>query len=136
LKISISRTKIEQFIHEIYPHIMTPFGLSLLELRQVRRLRQKELAGLLRIDPSYLSGLESGRKGPPSKALVKRVQAVLGLNDAETLRLEEAADLSRRKYEIPVDAEPAEYRLVSTLMNRVGHLKPAQINAMAEILKL
>lgn len=114
---------------------MTPFGLALIELRQARSLRQNQLAELLHIDPSYLCGLESGRKGPPSKDFVKRVQRVLDLDDIETLKLEQEARLSRRKYEIPSGAKPAEYKLVSMLINRVGQLKQTQINAMIEILK-
>ena len=115
---------------------MTPFGCFLLELRRTRRLRQKQLANLLKVDASYLSGLESGRKGPPSQALVRRLQVALCLDDEETIKLEQAAAASRRKYEIPIDAQLEEYQLMSLLINQIGQLKPAQINAIIEILKL
>ncbi len=95
---------------------------------------QKQLAGLLNVDQSYLSGLESGRKGSPPGSIVQRVKAALNLNDAETSALQRAADSSRRKVEIPVCAEPDEYLLVYSLIAHIGQLKPAQVRAMQEIL--
>ncbi len=96
---------------------------------------QKQLAGLLNVDQSYLSGLESGRKGSPPGSIVQRVIDVLSLNEAEAAELQQAADFSRRKVEIPVCAEPDEYLLVYSLIAHIGQLKPAQIRAMHEILK-
>lgn len=64
---------------------MTPFGLFLQEISRDRNLAQKQLAGLLDVDQSYLSGLESGRKGAPpasmtlfDKCNVESVQNQLG----------------------------------------------------------
>jgi transcriptional regulator with XRE-family HTH domain len=96
---------------------------------------QKQLAGLLNVDQSYLSGLESGRKGSPPGSIVQRIKDALGLDDAEADALQQAADSSRRKVEIPVCAEPDEYLLVYSLIAHIGQLKPAQIRAMHEILK-
>ncbi|RAM65773.1 helix-turn-helix domain-containing protein [Herbaspirillum rubrisubalbicans] len=59
---------------------MTPFGLFLQDIRRDRRLAQKQLAGLLEVDQSYLSGLESGRKGVPPVSMVERLKEGLKLN--------------------------------------------------------
>ena len=85
---------------------VTPFGLALYELRRDRRMPQKQLASLLNLDQSYLSGLESGRKGSPPTTIVQRVKSALSLNDEEAASLQRAADRSRRKVEIPTNAEP------------------------------
>lgn len=105
------------------------------ELRRDRRMPQKQLAGMLNLDQSYLSGLESGRKGSPPTNIVQRVKDALSLTDGETAALQRAADLSRRKVEIPMCAEPDEYELVYSIIDHIGQLKPAQVRAMQEILK-
>jgi HTH-type transcriptional regulator, competence development regulator len=110
--------------------------LSLHELRKDRRMHQKQLASLLNVDPSYLSGLESGRKGPPPPSMVQRVKDALCLSENETAALERAAHLSRRKVEIPVSAEPEEYEMVYSVIDRIGQLRPAQVRAIREILKI
>lgn len=96
---------------------------------------QKQLASLLNLDQSYLSGLENGRKGSPPASIVQRVKVALGLNDDEAATLQRAADLSRRKVEIPVCAEPDEYVLVYSIIEHIGQLKPAQVRAIQEVLK-
>ncbi|WP_353405421.1 helix-turn-helix domain-containing protein [Duganella hordei] len=114
---------------------MTPFGLALHGLRRDRRLPQKQLASMLELDQSYLSGLESGRKGSPPASLVQRLKVALDLSEAEASALQRAADLSRRKVEIPQCAEPDEYVLVYSIIERIGQLKPAQVRAIQEVLK-
>jgi transcriptional regulator with XRE-family HTH domain len=96
---------------------------------------QKQLASLLNLDQSYLSGLESGRKGSPPTTIVQRVKSALSLNDEEAASLQRAADRSRRKVEIPTNAEPDEYDLVYSVIEQIGQLKPAQVRAIQEILK-
>jgi len=114
---------------------VTPLGLVLNDLRRNRRMHQKQLASLLNLDQSYLSGLESGRKGSPPATLVQKVKTALSLNEEEAASLQRAADRSRRKIEIPMNAEPDEYDLVHTLVEHIGQLKPAQVRAIQEILK-
>ncbi len=48
---------------------MTPFGLFLESLRRSRQLQQVQLAHRLGVNPCYVSSIESGKKGPPSKQL-------------------------------------------------------------------
>ncbi|UWE19288.1 helix-turn-helix domain-containing protein [Herbaspirillum huttiense] len=74
---------------------VTPLGLVLNDLRRNRRMHQKQLASLLNLDQSYLSGLESGRKGSPPATLVQKVKTALSLNEEEAASLQRAADRSR-----------------------------------------
>lgn len=41
---------------------MTPFGRYLTTLRLNRRIKQKDLAEALDVDPSYISAIENGNK--------------------------------------------------------------------------
>jgi predicted transcriptional regulator len=65
--------------------VVTPFGLFLQEIRRDRKLAQKQLAGLLDVDQSYLSGLESGRKGAPPASMTARLKEALSLSDSPTI---------------------------------------------------
>ena len=115
---------------------MTPLAALLGELRRSRGIRQKDLACLLEVDASYLSGLESGRKGPPTPALADRLRQQLALTEKEQGSLLAAIRFSQRRYDVPFEADPREHELIWTIMNSVGRLRPAQINAISEILKL
>jgi transcriptional regulator with XRE-family HTH domain len=115
---------------------VTPFGLFLQDMRRDRRLAQKQLAGLLDVDQSYLSGLESGRKGVPPASMVGRLAEALNLSEDEVKSLHEAVVQSRRKVEIPLRADPAEYTMIHRLADRLGHLCPAQIRAIQEIISI
>jgi len=50
-------------------------------------MQQKQLADLMGINPCYVSTLERGRKGPPSKAVLKRLIKNLNLSQDEQERL-------------------------------------------------
>lgn len=113
---------------------MTPFGLFLQEIRRDRKLAQKQLAGMLDIDQSYLSGLESGRKGAPPPSIIARLKDALRLSEQEVVALQEAVEQSRRKIEIPLRADPAEYAMAHRMMSKLGYLTPAQVRAIQEIL--
>jgi transcriptional regulator with XRE-family HTH domain len=116
--------------------VVTPFGLFLQDIRRDRRLAQKQLAGLLEVDQSYLSGLESGRKGVPPVSMVERLKDGLKLNEEEVRCLDKAVLQSRRKVEIPLRADPAEYTMIHRVADKLGHLCPAQIRAIEEIISI
>lgn len=106
------------------------------ELRRERRMAQKQLAGLLHLDQSYLSRIESGRQGAPTVTFVRRIKEVLDLSQVEAEVLQRAASLSRRKIEIPACAAPDEYEFIHELVACVGHLTPAHLRAMKCIMKI
>lgn len=74
---------------------MTPFGAKLRELRRVRGLTLKEMAGALGVTPTYLSALEHGKRGVPTWFMVQRIIAYFNViwDEAEELqRLAESSD--------------------------------------------
>ena len=97
---------------------------------------QKEVAYQIGVDPSYLSAMARGRKGPPSGNFVQKLEENLSLNEDERRALNEAVRFSQRIYRMPYEANPREHELVWKIFDSLGKLKPAQINVITEALKL
>lgn len=106
---------------------MSPFGFLLNELRLESGLRQAELAERMGYEQTYLSALEVGAKGPPTKQFVERLIYVLGLDDVMAARVFEAWEDSHRHFEIPADASRATYTTLNQLRRKIGQLHPAQL---------
>ena len=68
---------------------MTPFGERLRAMRAERGVRLKDMAAALGVSPAYLSALEHGQRGKPSRFFVRRVCAFFNIiwDDAEALEL-------------------------------------------------
>ncbi len=64
-------------------------------------MQQKALADLMGINPCYVSTLESGRKGSPSTAVLKRLIKSLNLSRGEQERLWLSAELSEITFRLP-----------------------------------
>lgn len=107
---------------------MSPFAAILKQFRQKRGLRQKDLALHLGYEPSYLSALERGEKGPPKQDFIRRLVRGLELNEAERLELEKSLRLSRRQFSLPTQASEKEFELVHELEPHLGSLTPLQID--------
>jgi len=115
---------------------MTPLHDLFDDLCQSRRIRRKELAYRLGVDPSYLSAIANGRKGPPGASFLHKARQNLALTDEESARLEAAMRCSKKWHQMPADANPGEHELVTKIFDSIGKLKPVQINLISEILKL
>jgi transcriptional regulator with XRE-family HTH domain len=67
------------------------FGQMLSRLRQAQRLSQNQLAQRAGLNHSYISRLESGDRGDPSRTVVEQFVGALGLDavgrDADELRM-------------------------------------------------
>lgn len=73
---------------------MTPFGEKLRAIRAGRGLALKDMAAGLQVSPAYLSAMEHGRRGKPSRRFVHRVCQFLGIIWDEAEELQRLADLS------------------------------------------
>ena len=73
---------------------MTPFGEKLRAIRAARGLALKDMAAGLQVSPAYLSAMEHGRRGKPSRRFVHRVCQYLGIIWDEAEELQRLADLS------------------------------------------
>jgi HTH-type transcriptional regulator, competence development regulator len=115
---------------------MTPFGCYLEALRRSRQLQQKQLAGMLDVDPTYISLMERGRKGPPSNALLEKLIASLQLSQEEQLLLQKYVAQSPRALALPKNMKLEEYELLESLWQRLGSLSHCQIEIMKNALKM
>lgn len=106
---------------------MSPFALYLRKLRLHRGYKQKELAYLLGYEPSYISALERGEKGPPKQDFINRLIRGFELTEEEQATLAQALKLSRRHISLPPRASEREYTLLHQLEPQLGHLSPLQI---------
>lgn len=66
---------------------MTPFGAKLRQMRAARDIKLKDMAKALDVTPAYLSALEHGQRGQPSRYFVRRVCTFFNIiwDDAEEL---------------------------------------------------
>lgn len=114
---------------------MTPFGEKLRAIRAERKLALKDMAAGLQVSPAYLSAMEHGRRGKPSRRFVHRVCQFLGIiwDDAE--ELQRLADLSHPR--ITVDTaglSPKATLLANTLALRIGDLDALTLDRLLALL--
>jgi len=106
---------------------MSPFASYLRKLRVHRGYKQKTLAHQLGYEPSYISALERGEKGPPKQDFINRLIQGLALTEEEQGALANALKLSRRHISLPSRASEREYALLHQLEPQLGYLNPQQI---------
>jgi len=115
---------------------MTPFGQKLRQLRAARKMTLKDLAKALHVTPAYLSALENGKRGKPSKGLVHQVSAALGIiwDDAEELaRLAALSDPRPRVDTSGLSAKATE--VANRLAVDIGRLSDAELDRLLDVLK-
>ncbi len=102
---------------------MTPFGEKLRAIRAERKLALKDMAAGLQVSPAYLSAMEHGRRGKPSRRFVHRVCQYLGIIWDEAEELQRLADLSHPRVTVDTAGlSPKATLLANTLAQRVGDL--------------
>lgn len=114
---------------------MSPFSVLLHELRLRSNLRQADLAELLGYEQSYLSSVEIGRKGRPTREFVTRAVEALGLDDQGAQELLQAWENSCRTIEIPADAPRALYEALNEVRQSMDLLNPAQIEVIRQAVR-
>ncbi|MCS4309671.1 transcriptional regulator with XRE-family HTH domain [Rheinheimera pacifica] len=115
---------------------MTPFGQSLEKIRRDRGLKQFELADLIDIKASYVSVLERGHKGPPSKFIIRKIIEKLQLTEEEKQTLLHDAEISAYTFTIPYGISRSEFELLHQLKNELGSLNENQILIMKTVLSM
>lgn len=115
---------------------MSPFSQSLISLRSRYGIRQGELAEMVGYEQSYISALEVGLKGPPTKELVDRICDELSLSDEERQKLHEAREASQRKFTIDLDSREDVYWMFKDLMEYLSELSEAQVRVIREVVRI
>lgn len=115
---------------------MNPFASLLHSVRTERGVRQAELAELIGYEQTYISALEVGKKGPPTREFVRRVSDALDLPEDERNRLSDAADASQRKLVVDGDLPQEAFWMLRELRVRISSLAPSQIQLIRQVLAL
>ena len=115
---------------------MNPFGMYLASLRLQHRMKQKDLAEALGVNASYISGIESGRKSPPSSKMISEIAKAMRLSDVEKTELWNYADQSIKVVHIPDDLPLEGYAFMQELRKSMGSLSSKHFNALRSVVSL
>lgn len=110
---------------------MTPFGAKLRAMRAERGVKLKDMATSLGVTPAYLSALEHGQRGQPSRYFVRKVCTFFNIiwDDAEDLH--RLASISHPR--IVVDTaglDPKRTELANLIARDIGKLTDEQVERM------
>lgn len=115
---------------------MTPFGRRLRELRARRGVTLQHMAAALDVSPAYLSALEHGRRGRPSRTRVHQICQFFNIVWDEADELQRLARMSHPR--ITVDTSgltPEATELANELAQRIRNLPRDKVKALLETLK-
>lgn len=110
---------------------MTPFGEKLRAIRADRGLALKDMAAGLQVSPAYLSAMEHGRRGKPSRRFVHRVCQYLGIIWDEAEELQRLADLSHPRVVVDTAGLSVKATLFANLLaGRIADLEEEQLDRL------
>ena len=112
---------------------MTPFGEKLRAIRAGRGLALKDMAAGLQVSPAYLSAMEHGRRGKPSRRFVHRVCQFLGIIWDEAEDLQRLADLSHPRVVVDTAGLSVNATLFANLLAaRIGSLEEEKLERLLQ----
>jgi transcriptional regulator with XRE-family HTH domain len=112
---------------------MTPFGARLRAIREARGIALKDMAAGLQVSPAYLSAIEHGHRGKPSRRLVHRICQYLGIiwDDAEALQ--DLADLSHPRVVVDTSGlSPKATEFANRLARQIRDLNDMDLDGLLE----
>ena len=115
---------------------MTPFGAKLRQMRAARDIKLKDMAKALDVTPAYLSALEHGQRGQPSRYFVRRVCTFFNIiwDDAEDLQ--RLAEASHPRVRLDTSGlTPAATELANLLAENIGRLDQDDIERLTIAVK-
>jgi transcriptional regulator with XRE-family HTH domain len=114
---------------------MTPFGEKLRALRALRGVSLRAMAAALEVSPAYLSALENGYRGRPSRGLVRQICDYFGLiwDDAEAMQ--RLADLSHPRVTVDTAGlDPLATEFANRLAEDIACLDRAVLEKLLAVL--
>ncbi len=94
----------------------------------------KDMADSLAVKPSYISAIEHGKKGQPSREFLKKVARSLSLTRDEKQLMLEAVENSPSRITISGD-KPGIYEVAAIFGKKVNNLTDQQIEGIRLILE-
>jgi HTH-type transcriptional regulator, competence development regulator len=114
--------------------MLTPLGKALRKLRIDRGWLLKEMADGIDVAPSFLSGVETGRKSIPDD-FVGRIVQWAGLDKPAREDLEHAAAISRKEFKVGVNRDMSDSELhTAALLARFDQLPTEDREHIRQIL--
>tara|TARA_B100001093_G_scaffold175190_1_gene167950 strand:+ start:3485 stop:3868 length:384 start_codon:yes stop_codon:yes gene_type:complete len=114
---------------------MTPFGREIRKMRSERGVTLSDMAKALQVSPAYLSALELGKRGKPSKPMVYQICSYFNIiwDDAE--KIQKLAAISRPRVVVDTgDLTPDATLLANLLADRIHTLSEDKIIFLIECL--
>ena len=110
---------------------MTPFGARLRAMRAERGVTLKSMAASLGVTAAYLSALEHGQRGKPSRYFVRKVCTFFNIiwDDAEEVH--RLAQLSHPRVVVDTSGlDPRRTELANLIARDIGKLTDEQVERM------
>lgn len=115
---------------------MTPFGRRMRELRARRGITLQDMAAALDISPAYLSALEHGRRGRPSRTRVHQICQYFNIVWDEADELQRLARMSHPRITVDTSGlSPEATELANELAQRIRNLPRDKVKALLETLR-
>jgi transcriptional regulator with XRE-family HTH domain len=115
---------------------MTPFGRRMRVLREKKGVNLQDMSAALGISTSYLSALEHGRRGRPSRVRVHEICQYFNLVWDEADELQRLARISHPRITVDTSGlSPEATELANELAQRIRKLSTAKVKALLATLK-
>lgn len=115
---------------------MSPFCRVFRDLRLRHGIRQCELARRMGYEQAYISSIEVGIKGPPTKEFIEILIRELKLSREDQTELQEAIVAAERKWVLDSDMPEENFWMIKDLRNSLATLHPRQIRLIREIINM
>ena len=115
---------------------MTPFGEKLVSLREQRGWTQKKMAEKLGVSAAFLSALENGQRGKPSRRLLHAICQTFGIIWDEADALADLAAASHPVVKLNTRGLSATHtRFAHALAGKIAELPEEQLEDWLETLE-
>jgi len=115
---------------------MTPFGRRMRELRAANEVTLQQMADALDVSPAYLSALEHGRRGRPSRTRVHQICQFFNVVWDDADELQRLARMSHPRVTVDTSGlTPEATELANELAQRIRNLPRDKVRTLLETLK-